>query len=146
VNDVIELPAPDYTIRIRTRHGYENNPAPRVYVADEVAQSRSTDLVEYQRQEAELGDRRWAERGIYADVDALYDVLNQAIMNVKTEIAREVLGTLPATVEGNLVAAIDRAFFSRKAGCDMCPCSPGVIAGVKLTIDGGEFDMWVETR
>jgi hypothetical protein len=84
VNDVIEIPTADYTIRIRTRHGYENNPAPRVYVADEVAQSRNTDLVEYQRQEAELGDRRWAERGTYADV--------------------------------------------------------------KLTIEGGEFDMWVETR
>ena len=144
--DVLQIPAAEYTIHIRASHDHDRNPAPRVYVADAVAEARSADLVEYQQQESELGKRRFAERSHHPDVDALYDRLNAEIMRVKTLIAREVLASLHLTVDGDLHAAIDRSFFSRYAGCDMCPCSPGVVAGTKLTWQGGEFDVWVEVR
>jgi len=144
--DVIEIPTAAYTIRVRARHGYERNPAPRVYVADAIAEARSADLAEHQRQERALGERRFAERGKDAEVDDLYDQLNDEIMRAKTLVAREVLASLHLTVDGDLNAAIDRAFFSRNAGCDMCPCSPGVVAGTKLTWLGGAFDVWVEAR
>jgi hypothetical protein len=142
--DLIEISADEYTIRIRQRDLHEHNPAPRVYVADRVAEARSTDLADLERQESDLGERRFAERGQFADVDDLYDRLNDETMRVKTLIAREVLASLHLMVDGDLDTAIGRAFFSRKAGGDMCPCSPGVVAGVKLTWHGDEFDVWVE--
>lgn len=145
MDDTLEIPTAAYTIRLRSRDYYEQSPAPRIYVADDVAAAASADLAEYTRQERELGSRRWAKRGQYAEVDALYDLLNQTVMDVKTGIARDVLALLPPSVEGNLVEAVTRASFSREAGCDICPCSPGVVAGTKLLWRGGEFDVWVES-
>lgn len=147
--DVLEIPIPlgGYTIKVCARDGYERNPAPRVYVADAVAETRSAALVELELQEQALGKRRFAQRGQHTDVDALYDRLNAEIMRVKLEIAHGVLCWLKDYVSGDFNAADDRAFFSRNAGCDMCPCSPGVVAGAKLTWDdwnGAEFDVWVE--
>lgn len=133
-----------YTMRLITRVGYETNPAPRIYVLDAVAEARSADLAELQRQEQALGDKRFAERGEHPDVDDLYDRLNAEIMRVKTDIAKEALGELGHVITGDVNAGVERAFFSRNAGCDMCPCSPGVIAGVRLEWQGGAFDVWVE--
>lgn len=137
----------DYNIRVIRRTSYERNPAPRIYVADAVAETRSADLVDLERQEQALGDKRFAERGTDTDVDALYDRLNAEVMRVKLDIAHGVLNWIKDYVSGDFNTADDRAFFSRNAGCDMCPCSPGVVAGAKLTWDdwdGAEFDVWVE--
>lgn len=142
--DIVEIPLPDYKIRVIARRGYERNPAPRVYVADAVGDARSDTLVDLKRQEKALGERRFAERGQHDDVDALYDRLNAEIMRVKLEIAKEALGELGHVITGDVIEGMERAFFSRHAGCDMCPCSPGVVAGVKLEWQGAEFDVWVE--
>jgi hypothetical protein len=134
----------DYTLTIRARTSYEANPAPRVYVSDAVADTRSETLVDLERQERALGEMRFAERGTHVFVDDLYDRLNAEIMRVKTEIAREVLAELGGITDGDIDTAVDRAWFSHNAGCDMCPCSPGVVAGARLTWNGGEFDVWAE--
>ena len=144
--NVFELPIPisGYVFRVRARSGYERNPAPRIYVADEISNARDSDLADLVRQEKALGERRFAARGTDPDVDALCDRLNAEIMRVKTAIAQEVLVFLAADVTGDVDAAVDRAFFSRNAGCETCSCSPGVVAGVKLLWNGGTFDVWVD--
>jgi hypothetical protein len=133
-----------YTVRLLERRDYDSNPAPRIYVDDTTAANRSALLADLQQQEKALGGRRFAERGTHPAVDDLYDRLNDEIMRVKLEIAREVLVFLANAVSGDVDAAVERAFFSRNAGCDLCPCSPGVIAGVKLLWQASEFDVWVE--
>ena len=36
--------------------------------------------------------------------------------------------------------------FSQKAGCSMCPCSPGFVLDVRMTHNGVPVDLWIETR
>jgi hypothetical protein len=34
--------------------------------------------------------------------------------------------------------------FSQKAGCTMCPCSPGFVLDVRYTFDYSPIDLWIE--
>lgn len=36
------------------------------------------------------------------------------------------------------------AKFSRKAGCSMCPCSPGHVVSERITVNGSGVDMWFD--
>lgn len=117
---------------------------PHVMVADSVAHDADPDLAAFAAKEANLGDLRWAERGADTTVDALYDRLNERIAATKTAVAREALNAIAGLVDGDVTAAGERAMFSVHAGCRMCPCSPGVVVGSRLYIDGLPFDVWVE--
>ncbi len=126
---------PSYRLKVTERADFSLRPAPRVYVANDIASGRSDLLADLERQERELGDNRFADREAVREVDELYDRLNAEIMRVKTEIATEALRQVTDYVSGDMDRAADRAFFSRNAGCDDCPCTPGVVAGAKLTWD-----------
>lgn len=36
--------------------------------------------------------------------------------------------------------------FSVRAGCSMCPCSPGFVLDVRITVDGRPVDLWIRPR
>jgi len=84
------------------------------------------------------------EGGNHPEVDALYEKLNGHIMATKTAIAREALATIAGQLTGDTEAAARDAHFSRNAGCRMCPCSPGVVIGAPVQLDGQPIDVWVE--
>lgn len=107
-----------------------SDPGPSVvYIEDAIAEAIDPELHELTVRESELGDRRWSERGVRADVDSLYDQLNARIMAVKTGITREVVIPRLARQRGVVVPAASHEgiHFDRNAGCELCPCSPGVI-------------------
>lgn len=132
-----------YNIKVLPRTSYERLPT-AVYVSDSIAETHDPELAALAAQEAALGSLRYAPRGAHSDVDDLYDRLNARIVEVKTTIAKEALALLGDVVTGNLAYGIETAFFSRKAGCDVCPCSPGVVVGSMLRIGDDVVDIWVE--
>ncbi len=146
-HDRFAIHAPDYTIVIRLRDRYEDEP-PYVMVDDAVAHAADPALADLSAQEANLGPLRFCTRvrygGTHPEVDALYDRLNAKVAEVKLAVARDALRTLIGAADGDVFEAADRAFFSRHAGCRTCECSPGVTIGAPLRLDGALFDMWVE--
>lgn len=56
--------------------------------------------------------------------------------------AREVLELVKSYLEANDYIA-EGAFYSRKAGCSMCPCSPGYIIRVKKSYVGKWKALWI---
>jgi hypothetical protein len=129
----------------------ELDPRARVYVDDAVSEPRSAELRNLTAKEKALSrGRRYAHRGKYKTVDALYDRLNAEIMRVKLGVARDALALLARLVDaglvtGDLAKAIEGAEFSPYAGCTLCRCSPGVIAGDRLRYRGDAYvSMWVD--
>ncbi len=110
----------------------------RIYTADYVS-DRDEKVAELQAAEAALGDRRFATRGVFPDVDKLYDRLNRNIARAKRDAAREVLVAL------RLLPGDAKLHFSRYAGCS-CPCSPGTIADVRIIRNGYPVDIWVDVK
>jgi hypothetical protein len=137
---------PAYSINIRPRTYWEPMPT-GVYVADSIAATADPELARLVADEAALGKRRFSERGVHLDVDDLYDRLNERIAKTKLRIAREALALLGGVVNGDLSEeALNRAYFSRNAGCELCPCSPGVLVPGSLEIGGKIVDIWIEPR
>lgn len=60
----------------------------------------------------------------------------------------EVLVTALKPVGGDSTYALptETPKFSFKAGCSMCPCSPGFILDVRVVHNGIPVDLWIETR
>lgn len=98
-----------------------------VYVEDDLAESVDPQLAALAEQERNLGDDRWLDRGLDANVDGLYDRLNERIGIIKTMIAVAVLPKLGAVLDAH-ARLLDRIEFSAYAGCTSCKCSPGVKA------------------
>jgi hypothetical protein len=136
-----------YAIRVQPRHHYERM-HPAVYVADTVSEAAEPELGRLAEQEANLGELRWCpsvrEGGSHPEVDALYVALNERIAATKTAIAKQALTLLGDVVAGDLAHGAENAYFSRKAGCDMCPCSPGVVVPTVLRIGKDMVDIWIE--
>ncbi|HEU4753643.1 MAG TPA: hypothetical protein VFU47_11090 [Armatimonadota bacterium] len=130
-----------YMVRALPRGARERASSSRLYVADEVASAADERLRELQKEESELGDRRFSTRGDFPDVDKLYDRLNRRIATVKREVALDAVRRLPRC--GDVTAR-----FSRYAGCS-CPCSPGVVLSRPVYLEVGgvtrQVDFWVET-
>lgn len=133
----------DFQVTVRTRGSAEPartyNSKTRVYVSDEVSDALGGDkLAELQKAVESLGDRRGAKRGLFPEVDRLYDTLNREIGKAKRtvvkNVAEQVLGLKDVS-----------ANFSRHAGCS-CPCSPGVILGTVLRHRGAPADVWVSAK
>ena len=143
---VVTVQTEGYTVTIRPRTSYERLNT-GIFVADDVAEAYDAELARLTLEEANLGKLRHcdsvSEGGNHPEVDALYVALNERIMSVKTEIAREVLGLLDGAVDGEPSGAL---YFSRKAGCDVCPCSPGVVVPGSLRIKGDVVDIWVNGK
>lgn len=121
---------------------------PAVFVADEVSDACSALLRELLTKEANLGTMRGAHRGTDVQVDELYDQINVEIMRVKMVIARQALAVVGqlvtvGLVRGDLAAAIADARFDRFAGCNFCPCSPGVVPGAALYYRDAPLWIWV---
>lgn len=141
---IITVTSGGYTVTIRPRVTFEClNTA--IFVADEIAEARDADLTRLTAEEANLGELRFCpsvrEGGSHPEVDALYVALNERIMAVKTEVAREVLALLNGVVDNEPSGAL---YFSRNAGCDTCTCSPGVTVPGSLRINGDVVDIWVK--
>src|SRR5690606_27547574 len=130
-----------YMVRALPRGARERASSSRLYVADEVASTADERLRELQKEESELGDRRFSTRGDFPDVDKLYDRLNRRITTVKREVALAAGGGVPRSGE---VAAV----FSRFAGCDG-RFLPGVVCGGPFVLEVGgvtrRVDFGVET-
>lgn len=128
---------------ITIRPQAEIEPWTAIFVEDPLAETVDADLAALAAQEANLGDRRWAQRGMHPEVDALYDRLNARIGVVKTAIAAEVLRTLNEVFDNDVERAAAGVRFSRHAGCRMCPCSPGVMTDGALTVGGVRVNVWI---
>jgi hypothetical protein len=134
----------DYLIVLTPRISDDDHP--HVIVDDDLAQAQNDVLADLARQEEALDDLRYATRGEFPEVDALYDEMNQHIVDTKTTIAQTAVAQLSGIVEGNVDRAVERAEFSRYAGCTVCPCSPGVILGSRLFLGYREVNVWVRRR
>lgn len=145
MTDTAAITAANYRATLHPADGAMPGPEPRIFVDNQVAEARSEQLAGLVFQEEQLGARRWSSRGLYSDVDDLYDRLNAEIGRVKLEIAREVLVFLASDVTGNIDTAIAGAEFDRHAGCTSCGCTPGVTAGSVLYWQGQTFYVNVET-
>lgn len=115
---------------------YDRPSRSRIYVSNSLIETGDSRIAELQAQEAALGERRFAQRGKYLDVDSLYDMLNRAIASAKRKYALEALHTIDewSDVTGR---------FSRTAGCT-CGCSPGVVLDRELYRDGRQLDLWLD--
>lgn len=125
-----------YTITFCPR---PDRPHSVVFVDPAVAGASDLVLAALAEQETRLGERRWAQRGQYRDVDELYDKLNAQIAAAGERIAREAITTLIGSA-----AAAAGAEHSRYAGCRDCPCTPGVIAP-HLRINGAYGDLHIDS-
>lgn len=150
-NDVQTITFEDYVVEIRQRrfhHGMrpsEYHANTRVYVSSKVVMAKATDkLLRLDKEEAELGERRWAEKGKFPEVDKLYAQLNREYAKVAREIATEAVQKI--LVPGRQRDTIS-ARFSRRAGCS-CPCSPGVILSQVVRVDStsAPVDIWISLK
>ena len=137
----ITVTTPRHRITIAPRYDREPRSS-AIYIENPVALAADEELRQLHDEEASLGDRRWARRGKCPDVDALYDRLNARWLRVWEQIAREILPDLAGAVDGDPAALTDSVRGNPKAGCDACPCSPGVsVPG--LTCGGFRVNVWV---
>lgn len=120
-------------IDVKERYRYPDRKT-RVYVSDDVLTGER--WVELHDAEENLGERRFATRGQFPDVDRLYDRLNREIMRQKRNVALY-------AVEQALGLEDVTGRFSRHAGCS-CACSPGVVLDRQIRRDGVAVDIWVE--
>jgi hypothetical protein len=105
-------------------------------VESELATDRDATLREMEAREENLGDQRWSTRGVYADVDKLYDDMNSRRFEVWLEIAREALTTVASVFDRDPAESLDGARGDAYAGCRTCKCSPGVTLSHTLVRDG----------
>lgn len=134
----------DYLIVLTPRNGEDDHP--HVIVDNDLAEAQDATLADLTRQEENLDDLRNADRGEFPEVDALYDAMNKHMVDTKTAIAQTAVAQLSGIVTGNVERAVERAEFSRHAGCKACPCTPGVILGARLYLGYPEVNVWVRRR
>jgi hypothetical protein len=136
-----------FAVRIRPRREPEGI-LTAMFVDGGLAEREDTTYADLCRRESELGELRncvdVAHGGDHPEVDALYVEMNARYMLTCLAIARAVLPLLADLVEGDLNDAVENARFNLSAGCDMCPCSPGVSLPGPLTIGGAVVDIWVD--
>ncbi|WP_045740787.1 hypothetical protein [Actinoplanes rectilineatus] len=139
MTNTLTVTTPHYRITIHPSRGAMPGPAPRVFVDQDVAEGRDPELADLGARERALGNNRNLRRGLLPAIDDLYDQYNAAIGRVKTAIAQETLVFLASDVTGDVDAAVEGAVFDRNAGCQACPCTPGVTAGARLSWRGEPF-------
>lgn len=126
-----------YIVTARPRSWNERSARSRVYVSD-LLSDQDEKLHALSEQEANLGDDRWSHRGEKPKVDKLYDRLNRRVATVKRQLALEAVRQLVGYENIN-------GSFSRYAGCS-CKCSPGVVLGRHVYVDGQPVDLWLSVR
>lgn len=111
----------------------------RVYV-DDALSDQDEKVARLAAEERALGDRRFATREVYPDVDKLYDKLNRAIGAAKKQAAHDALIDAELAEFGEF-----KLKFSRTAGCS-CHCSPGVVLSVRIFRGDRPVDVWVSAK
>lgn len=120
---------------------------PSVFISDALARAADPELDRLMIAEENLGDLRWCKRvefgGSHPEVDRLYDEMNDRLMATKTDLARDAVLGLGSEVAVDLAEVAKSSYFSRNAGCEACPCTPGVVAP-GLRRDGRAISVFVE--
>lgn len=133
----VVLPEHDIEVIVERKYDTEDPPG-RVYIETELVEQRVPRVAELSRQEEQLGADRFTAtpkaNKLYKELNGLIEAEWLALTAVALR-ALHAAGVIVFNSPSGLEDAIGSARYNPKAGCTMCPCSPGVTAGHRIFRD-----------